>query len=217
MSTRIVIAGAGGFGRGVYGWLMDSWVHRDEHQIAEVVFIDDARQPVVVPQAEIVGSIQDYLPVHGDEVLCAIGAPNVRRGVVELLRTRGATFHTFIDDRAIVGSRVRVGTGAVICPGVVISADANVGRHVHINFNSSIGHDTVLGDFTTLSPSVNVMGEVHVGESVFVGGSAAVLPRLQIAVGATVGAGAVVVKSIKAHTTVVGNPARATKNPEELA
>lgn len=211
MSHRIVIAGAGGFGRGVYGWLMDSTLHRDEHHVTDVAFIDDAERPDLMPQAEIISSIRDYVPSSGDEVICAIGVPQARRIVVERLRRRGATFHTFIDDRAVVGSRANVGTGAVICPGAVISADAVVGNYVHINFNSSVGHDVVLGEFTTLSPSVNIMGEVQVGASVFFGGSAAVLPRLQVATGAIVGAGAIVTASVKARTTVVGNPARAIK------
>lgn len=209
MTRRIVIAGAGGFGRGVYEWLASSARHREEHRIVQIVFIDDAR-PAIAPQAPIVSSIADYQPTPGDAVLCAIGVPRTREAVVGRLRSRGATFHTFVDDRATVGSRVRVGEGAVVCPGVVVSADALIGAHVHINFNCSVGHDTELGDYTTLSPSVNLMGDVIVERNVFFGGSAVVLPRLRIASGSTVGAGAVVVRDIELPETIVaGNPATA--------
>lgn len=206
MSKRIVIAGAGGFGRGVYGWLTSSTNHLDSHDVTDVVFIDDG-VPSVRPQAPVVGTIRGYIPLPGDEVLCAIANPGVRRTLVQTLRRSGARFHTFVDDRAIIGSRVYIGEGVIICPGVVVSADAALFDHVHINSNCCVGHDSVLGAFTTLSPSVNIMGEVRVGDSAFFGGSATVLPRLAVAARAVVGAGATVIHSIARATTVVGTPA----------
>lgn len=202
---RVVIAGAGGFGRGVYGWLRGSTQHLDSHGVTEVVFIDDGFSSKA--PAPIVSTIHEYSPRPDDEVICAIADPTVRRAVTGRLQSLGATFHTFVDDRAVIGSRVFIGEGAIICPGVVVSADAVVGAHVHINFNCSIGHDSVLGAFNTLSPAVNIMGEVSVGESVFIGGSAVVLPRLSLAPGVVVGAGATVVRGIDHAMTVIGTPA----------
>lgn len=212
MTRRIVIAGAGGFGRGVYGWIMESARHRAEHSITEIVFIDDNENLSVIPQAPIISKIRDYKPQPGDEVLCAIGVPSIRKQVVQKLQLVGAEFHTFVDDRAVLGSRSKIGEGTVICPGVVVSADAVIGNQVHINFNCSIGHDTTLGNFTTLSPAVNIMGEVEVGDGAFFGGNASVLPRLSIASEIIVGAGAVLINKIEeTGVTVVGNPGRISK------
>jgi len=206
MADRVVIAGAGGFGRGVLAWLAGSPLHRTRHDIDDVVFIDDGT-PAVAPDAPVVGTIADYAPRPQDVVICAIGVPEVRRRVVESLAARGATFHTFVDDRAVVAPDVDLGVGAVVCPGVVVSANARIGAHVHVNFNCSVGHDATIGALSTLSPSVDVMGEVRIGEAVFLGGSAVVLPRLTIGPTATIGAGAVVVRDVPAGRTVVGNPA----------
>lgn len=206
--TRIVILGAGGFGRGIYGWIMNSPRHRKLHAVTDVVFIDDDSEPPVPPPAEIIANVRAFVPKIDDEVICAIGNPSTRRRLALELGQRGVRFHTFVDDNSILGSGVTIGYGSVICPGVVISANAQVGNHVHVNFSCSVGHDVVLGDFTTLSPSVNVMGQVHVGESVFIGGSAVILPRLQIESNALVGAGSVVVSEVKPECRVVGNPAR---------
>lgn len=208
MSKRIVIVGAGGFGRGVHSWLMQSPKHREKAAIQEIVFVDDDI-PKVKPQAPVICTVRDYAPLYEDRVLVAVANPKIRQNIVESLELRGVRFHTFIADQAIVaeGSQLGIGIGTIVCPAAVIDAHVNIGCHVHVNFNSAVGHDTVLGDFTTLSPMTNVMGEVNVGSGVFVGGSAVVLPRIDIADMVTIGAGATVIRSVLQDDTVVGNPA----------
>lgn len=213
LGKRIVIAGAGGFGRGVYGWIAGSPSYREEHEIDDVVFVDDE------PQRSgrlslVVSTIRDFRPDPHDEVICAIGSPRTRQTIVEVLQRTGVRFHTYIDQRAVLGSGVRVGTGSIICPGTVIGADVVIGNHVHVNFNCSLGHDTMLGDFTTLSPAVNIMGEVPVGRLTFVGGSAVVLPRIAVGDGAVIGAGAVVVRDVEPYSVHVGNPSRLVRYDE---
>lgn len=204
MSPRIVIAGAGGFGRGVEAWIWGS--HRAGGGPPTVFIDDEARK--VSERSPIVGSIDLYVPEPDDEVIVAVGLPEIRRRLVDQLRERGAKFHTFVDASATLGARVRVGEGSVICPGTVVSSDVTIGSHTHINFNCSIGHDVRVGDFVTLSPSVNLMGESVVGDLAFFGGSSALLPRLQVGSGAIVGAGALAHRDVASDTTVVGNPAR---------
>src|SRR5699024_7436080 len=195
MPKRVVIVGAGGFGRGVYEWLQQSPAHRERHDIVNTVFIDD-NFPNVQAHSRIVGTVRDYVPAANDEVIVAVGVPQLRREIVDSLLNKSVQFHTFVDDRAVLAGNVEVGAGSVICPGTIISADASIGAHVHINFNCSVGHDTVLGDFSTLSPMSNVMGGTNVGAGVFVGGSAVILPRIEIGDEAIIGAGATVVQTI---------------------
>lgn len=216
MSKRIVIVGTGGFGRGVYSWLQQSPRHCEEHEIDDIVFIDDS-EPKVAPDAPVVCTVREYVPEDYDEVLVAVGIPEVRRKIVESLQSRGAKFHTFIADRAILAANVSIGKGTIICPGTVVSANATLGSHVHINFNCSVGHDVVLGEFTTLSPMSNIMGETILGSDVFVGGTAIVLPRIEIGHGITIGAGATVIQTVHGADTIVGNPARCIEAPQKPA
>lgn len=207
MAERVVIAGAGGFGRGVWAWMTGSPHHLGAAGISDIVFIDDA-PPDLPPQAAVVDTISGYRPNDDDVVICAVGAPAVRQRIVESLRVKGVRFHTFVDDRAVVAPDVEIGVGSIVCPGSVLSAGVKVGAHTHVNFNCSVGHDTQLGDFSTLSPAVNVMGAVHLGQRAFLGGSSTVLPRLTVGQGAVVGAGAVVLSDVDDGRTVVGIPAR---------
>jgi len=207
MSTRLVIIGAGGFGRGVATWLARSPQYCFEHEVSEVVFVDDSA--VVTDTGQLVlGPLHDYVPRDEDRVLIAVGNPALRRRMADSLTTRGARFATFVADEAVVPPGFSPGIGSIICPTAVIEIGARLGMHVHVNLQAAVCHDTVVGDFTTVSPQANLMGEIMVGHSVFVGGSAAVMPRITIGDNVLIGAGAVVTKSVVPGATLVGNPAR---------
>jgi acetyltransferase-like isoleucine patch superfamily enzyme len=62
-------------------------------------------------------------------------------------------------------------------------------------------------------PGAVIAGEVMIEDFASIGSNATVLPRLKIAKGAIVGAGAVVTKDIPPGMTVVGNPARPHRRP----
>ena len=65
-----------------------------------------------------------------------------------------------------------------------------------------------MGRFVTLSPGVRIAGGCQIGDEVFFGVNACVIPRLRIAAGVTVGAGAVVIDDLTEAGTYVGVPAR---------
>lgn len=209
MSRRLIIAGAGGFGRGVLGWLRSSPRFKMENDISSIAFIDDG-MPRFEIDAPIVSKISEFVPRRNDLVLCAVGNPEIRKKIVAKLQKQKVNFGSFVDDRAVIGPNVQIGVGSIVCPGTVISADARLEDHVHVNFNCSVGHDTVVGEFSTLSPSVNLMGEVVIGNEVFFGGSAAVLPRLRIGSASTIGALTLITKDIPSGVTVKGVPGKWT-------
>lgn len=205
--TRLVIVGAGGFGREVQSWVRTSPRWAAESDIEEVVFIDD-NVPAVAVGAPIVSSIGDYFPDLGDLVVCAIGAPEVRRLVVAKLAGRGAHFATFVHDRAILGSAIELSPGVIICPNALLSSDIRVGDHTHINAACTIGHDVVIGEFVTMSAACNLTGGVVVESGAFLATATTVIPGKKIGAGAYVGAGSIVLKDVPPHTTVFGNPSK---------
>ncbi len=161
---------------------------------------------MVAVDAPLISTLRNYQPEPGDVLLCAIGNPLTRRAVVEELEARGATFATFIDDRAVLGENITMGAGSVVCPGSIVTSNIVIGHHVHINLNCTVGHDVQIHDFVTLSPGCNINGNVVIEHNVFLGTAALVIPSRRVESGAIVGAGTVVVKDVPRGATVVGNP-----------
>lgn len=207
MSKRIVILGAGGFGREMYQWLLQ---HPDAGRAWTVAgFIDD--QPDALAGFElglpILSSIRDYVPAESDLLVCAIGAPKVKRRLCEDLRRRGARFLTFVHPSVILGAHVVLGEGVVLCPGVIITSHIRLGDLVMVNCASSVGHDVEIGAYSTISGHCDVTGHCTLGETVLVGSGASLIPGVKVGDDAVVGAGSVVLRAVKAGTTVFGNPA----------
>lgn len=205
MVARIVIAGAGGFGREVYAWITGSPNFLREAETEEVVFINDELASVPVP-APVVSTITAFEPGPDDLLVCAIGSVAGRRSVVESLEARGSRFATFVHESAIVGDRVTLGEGVIVCPGAILTCDIVVDRHVHININASVGHDVQIGEFATISPSCNLMGASVVERDVFLGAAVTIIPHRKVSRGSVIGAGSIVVKDVEADVTAFGNP-----------
>lgn len=188
---RILIAGAGNFGREVAGWM--------ELRGRPVAgFIDDENPDVA--------TIQDYVRQDDEEVLVAIADPRGREHVARTLIERGAVFHGLW--MMTLSPSAKIGGGCIFCPGSVVSCLAKIGDFVHVNLNATIGHDVVLGDCCTVSCHVDLMGHVEVGRRVFFGSGARVLPGVRIGDDARIGAGAVVTADVPAGRTVYCQPGR---------
>lgn len=205
---RLLIVGAGGFGRELFSYCRDHPENQREWFIGG--FLDDHKEALAgfdYPVG-IVAGISDYTPSQEDLLVCAIGAPDAKKKICGMLLQRGAVFKTLIHPTAIIGHNVRLGVGVVVCPGAIFTCDVEVGDFVTVNCGSGGGHDSRFGNFSTISGSCEITGGVNIGEGVMVGGGAILLPRISIGDHAVIGAGSVVVKSVKPGETVFGNPAR---------
>ena len=205
MTLRLVIAGAGGFGREILGQVHTSPEFVAKNSISEVVFIDDGSP--TNPGAEVVGTIVNYFPQENDVLLVALGEPKHKKTVSSRLKNRGARFVSFVHDRAFIGPRVTLGEGSVVCLDARITADVTLEKFVTINVNALIGHDVTLGDYSTVGPSSDLTGGVIVGSMVFIGVAASFRPGVSIGDGARVGMGSVVVRNVLPEAQVFGNPA----------
>lgn len=109
--------------------------------------------------------------------------------------------HCFIENNVTIGHRVTVKCGVQLWDGLQIEDDVFIGPNV-----------TFTNDMRPRSkqyPDEFIPTIIRKGASI--GANATILPGVEIGVGAMVGAGAVVTKSVLAGTTVVGNPAQEIK------
>lgn len=203
--NRLIIIGAGGFGREVLAW---SVAGQPPWKIKG--FLDDnpgalGCKSTGVP---ILASIDGYEPVAEDVFLCAIGQPALRRSTFEKLKRRGGRFATFVHPTALVADRATLEEGVIICPFALVSVDSRVGEGTMIYYHSSVDHDAVIGRWCQISAHCDITGAATLGAEVFMGSHAAILPGVRVGDRAVVGAGAVVVSDVRPGATVVGVPAR---------
>lgn len=208
MTKKILIVGAGGFGREVYTWICDSQKTYPDWEVAG--FIDDNKEALRSYHygAPIISTVKDYTPQPDEFLVMAIGSPKTKRRVSKTLEQKGAHFLSFVHHKAILGNNVNLGRGCVMCPYSVLTCDIRIGAFVTVNVFSGAGHDVTIGEFSTLSGHVDITGFAKVGKSVFFGSHATVLPGVSIGDDAVVGAGSVVIRNVKPGSTVFGNPAK---------
>jgi sugar O-acyltransferase (sialic acid O-acetyltransferase NeuD family) len=204
---KLLIVGAGGFGRELYVWASQ---HPDCGRAWELEgFLDDNAHAL-----QSFGSFAQVMPLTGHVVdpaklyLCGLGLPPMKEKLLQPLLAAGANFPVFIHPRAVVGDRVKFGRGVVLCPGAIASADIALGDFVMLNLHTTVGHDASVGAWSTLSSHCDVTGRVQVADRVFMGSRVSIIPGQTVGSGATLGAGAVVIRDVPAGVTVVGNPAR---------
>lgn len=203
---RLILVGAGGFGREVTCWAEDC--HAAGTLPALAGFIDDQVEALPRYGLDRLGTIRDYAPRPGDLFVVALGKPASKRRVVEMLHDRGGRFATLRHPTCTVTRTASVGEGVIMCPFTMAMPDSRIDRFVTLINYSGIGHDGVCGEFTTLSSLVDVTGAATIGRDVMIGSGARILPRVKVGDGATVGAGAVVMRSVKPGTTVYAEPAK---------
>ena len=206
--NRLLIIGAGGFGREVINWARDVPIHARDWEVGGFLDANNKALEAYNCEVSILADPMTYLPQSGDRFACAIGHTATKLRVCNHLKMRGAQFVTLTHPTAVIGERCLIGEGCVICPGAIITADVTIADFVTVNAQATIGHDAVVGKGCTLSGHVDVTGFASLGEGVFLGSHAVILPKAQVGDYAIVGAGSVVLKRVKPGATVMGVPAK---------
>lgn len=214
MSTRLVVVGAGGFGREALDVIQAINRQSSDHSFDLLGVVDDdpstaSLDRLMVRGVPYLGTVETWL--SGDsraEYLIAVGRPSARRTLAGLFEASGREPATAIHPSAIIGTAGVIGRGSIICSGVEVSTNVRLGAHVHLNPSVTIGHDVVLGDYVSVNPAATVSGDCSIGDSAVLGAASVILQGLTVGDGAVVGACACVVRNVALQSVVKGVPAR---------
>ena len=208
---HLVIIGAGGYGREMYGAALGSVGYGTDFDVRGYL---DARADALDGFAgypPVIGDPSTYVPEADDVFITALGDVASRRRCVQQVAEHGGSFVSLVHRTAFLGPNVTVGDGSFIASNVVLTADVRIGRHVAVFHNTSIGHDTALEDFSHVYAQCSIGGSVQVGTGAVVYPGSVVTPRRTIGEGAVVGAGSTVILNVKPGVTVFGSPAKPVK------
>ena len=120
----------------------------------------------------------------------------------------GTKVGTFVEIQSgvVIGKNCKISSHSFLCSGVVIEDEVFVGHGVM--FTNDM-HPRACNEDGSIKNSDDYKLETTlVKRGASLGSGVVVLPGLTIGEWSMVGAGAVVVKDVPAHATVVGNPAR---------
>lgn len=216
MSKKIVLIGAGGFGREVAQ--MIEGLNRREKQYDLLGFLDDGKQfnrETLINGYPWLGP-SSWILDHKDEVVCTctIGYASTKARIQRELMAQGVQFETIMATTAGVARFCEIGAGCVLYWNVGVSVNCKIGDGVLLNDSVKLGHDVVIGDYTAIMPGTSISGGCVIGEEVNIGGHAFVVPGKKVGNKARIAAGSVVFTNVRAGTTVLGNPARRMKELE---
>jgi sugar O-acyltransferase (sialic acid O-acetyltransferase NeuD family) len=208
MSSKLILIGAGGFGREVLSWAHDA---NKSGLFDKVEYYLDDNQDINLNESygcNYLGSIANYEVQASDKFLLGIASPLIKRKIYEKFVNYIDQFQTLIHPSVVIAKTATIGRGVILCPFSLISADVQIADFVTINALSSVGHDSAIGKFSTLSGHVDITGQVIVGEDVFFGTGARVVPRINVGPKSKIGAGCTLMHSVKENTTYFTQPAK---------
>ena len=142
------------------------------------------------------------------ELIVAIARNEIRKKIVSQLLQLGAKLCGVKHPSAIISPMASVDPAAQILAGVIVNAGAVVRAHAVLNTGCIVDHDASVGEFAHVGPGAVLAGAVVLEEGAFVATGANVCPFVRIGGWSTLGAGAVALDDIPAHSVAVGVPAR---------
>lgn len=207
MRKNLYIVGARGFGRECFNFFRTWDGFSERYEIKGFLDSEVSALDGFLGYPSIVCAPEAFIPSANDFLVCALGAVKWRKQYVNLLLERGAQFATLVSPKATVHATAKIGRGALVLDNAVVSSDVTLGDYTVCFPFSLLGHDTQVGAHSVIESYVFCGGGAVVGAATTLHTRATILPHKKVGSEAVVGAGSVVVRTVKPNTTVFGVPA----------
>ncbi len=205
---NLIIIGAGNFAKILYEyalvspdcnvkWKVKGFIDPDIHSLD-----NDPELP------QVLSSVEDYDVCEDDLFICSYVNPNDREKSINIIKSRGGKFVNLIHPTANINRRSVLGEGIFIGAFTTLSVNTVINDHVIIQDHCNIGHDSSIGSFSHLYVRSTVCGKNNIGNKVALYTCSVIYPLIKVCDSSIVGAGSVVMRTVKEGTTVIGNPAK---------
>ena len=166
MKEKLLIVGAGGFGRVTL-----------EHAIKDFdcSFVDDGKSiGEEINGVKVVGGAADLPSLFTEykQLVLSIGNNKIREKIYKQAKEIGYSFPCIVDKSAYISPYATVGDGCVILNTVVIQNGSEVGNGTILNPGVEVHHDSSVGSFcciytnSVIRTYAKVVGGVKIGSNV---------------------------------------------------
>lgn len=138
----------------------------------------------------------------------ASGDCHQRRKQCDLIDQLGMSLVSLVSPFASIGSGCVISPGCFVGHHVHIGPMARIGRACIINTGAVIEHESCVGDFSHVSINAAIAGRSKLGSFSMLGAGGIIIDGISTVDDVTIGAGALVIRSIEKSGTYVGVPVR---------
>ena len=160
---KLFIVGCGGHGKVVAD------IALKQNKYEKLLFLDDNPEADNCMGFPVVGSSAYENIAPEDEIIIAIGNPDIRERLQEMYLQKGVTVATLIHPNAVIGTGVKIDEGTVIMAGAVVNPDVVIGKGVIINTGATVDHDDIIGDYVHISVGAHIAGTVTIEKATWIG------------------------------------------------
>jgi sugar O-acyltransferase (sialic acid O-acetyltransferase NeuD family) len=185
---RVVVVGAGGYGRVTLDVLLAGGFGDRVlgfYDDAHAVIPERVRGYPVLGDVEMLKSMLSIEPVH---VIVAITDNTARLRFANSLRALGGQFFTAIHPLAYVSSVATIEGGCVVAPGVAVHPDSAVGSHCFLGSQSVVDRDAEVGAGSWISAGAVVGSGARVGARAVLGPNSSIGRKASVGADAEVAA-----------------------------
>lgn len=196
MQTQVVIFGVGTFASVVSGYFGDAvYAHTIDGDYCKRFTFEG--KPVI-PFDELVYT---HPPSHF-QLFIAVTQQNGHRRLLEHKYQQavnmGYTLTSLIHPTAYTHD-LEWNEGILVSPGTIVEQGTQLGTCAIVRSGAYVGHHCNVGDFVYIAPRASMSGHVTIENGAFIGNNATLRDRITIGENAIVGAGAVVLRDVKAN------------------
>ncbi|MBC8594805.1 acetyltransferase [Oscillospiraceae bacterium N12] len=147
------------------------------------------------------GLLSEYEIQEEDYFILALGNAKVKRGIVDIISSKGGKFLNLIHPTSTIAKTATLGIGNIVSPFVMIGPNVKIGNFNLLTSQSIVSHDSVVGDYNFFATAL-LCGHTTVGDDNYMGIRATTVPEISIGDRNKIQAGMILDKNVGDDSTV---------------